>query len=143
MATLEQVAQVLSAFGYDGIELGGFFDHATVERFPDKASRGKLKDRLDGLGLEVAGIAPGPYGDLFRLPWATGSQEVYDEYLEYFDGYLRLAADLEIPGMPTTTRSGIASSAPSSTTPRRVPRWAARCSGSSSRCSPSTSRRRR
>ena len=84
-ASLEQVANVLSAFGYNGIELGGFFDHATVERFPDKASRQKLKKWLtEDLGLELAGIAPGPYGDLFRLPWATGSQEVYDEYIRYF-----------------------------------------------------------
>ena len=99
-ATMEQVAKVLSAFGYDGIELGGFFDHATVERFPDKASRQKLKSWLnDDLGLEIAGIAPGPYGDLFRLPWATGSQEVYDEYIRYFESYLELAADMEIPGM--------------------------------------------
>src|SRR5918994_209966 len=67
MATLEQVAEVLSAFGYDGIELGGFFDHATVERFPDKESRMKLKNWLDSRKLEIAGIAPGPYGDLFRL----------------------------------------------------------------------------
>ena len=80
MATFDQVAKVLSAFDYDGIEVGGFFDHVTVERFPDKASRTKLKRWLnDDLGLEIAGIAPGPYGDLFRLPWATGSQDVYDE----------------------------------------------------------------
>ena len=43
LATMEQVAKVLSAFEYDGIELGGFFDHCTVERFPDKASRSKLQ----------------------------------------------------------------------------------------------------
>jgi sugar phosphate isomerase/epimerase len=71
----------------------------TVERYPDKASRDKLKQHLADLELEVAGIAPGPYGDLFRLPWATGSQEVYDGYIAYFEGYLALAADLEIPGM--------------------------------------------
>jgi len=100
MATMEQVARVLSAFGYDGIELGGFFDHCTVERFPDKASRKKLKKWLnDDLGLEIAGIAPGPYGDLFRLQWATGSQDVYDEYIKFFESYIELAADMEIPGM--------------------------------------------
>ena len=88
LATMEQVAKVLSAFEYDGIELGGF-NRLHVERFPDKASRSKLKSWLnDDLGLEIAGIAPGPYGDLFRLPWATGSQEVYDEYIKYFEGYL-------------------------------------------------------
>lgn len=98
-AKLDEVLPVLAAWGYDGVELGGFFDHVTVERYPDKASRDKLKQHLADLGLEVAGIAPGPYGDLFRLPWATGSQEVYDEYLEYFESYLKLAADLEITGM--------------------------------------------
>lgn len=99
-ASMEAVCKVLSAFGYDGVELGGFFDHCTVERFPDKESRRKLKSWLnDDLNLEICGIAPGPYGDLFRLPWATGSQEVYDEYIEYFEGYLQLAADMEIPGM--------------------------------------------
>ncbi len=98
-AALDEVLPVLGAWGYDGVELGGFFDHATVERYPDKASRKKLKEHIDSLGLEIAGIAPGPYGDLFRLPWATGSQEVYDEYIEYFESYLQLAADMEIPGM--------------------------------------------
>ncbi len=98
-AKLEEILPVLSAWGYDGVELGGFFDHVTVERYPDRASRDKLKQHLADLGLEVAGIAPGPYGDLFRLPWATGSQEVYDEYLEYFESYLKLAEDLGITGM--------------------------------------------
>ncbi len=81
-------SQVLSAFDYDGVELGGFFDHATVERYPDKASRDEAEGKWldDDLGLEIAGIAPGPYGDLFRLPWATGSQEVYDEYLRVLRG---------------------------------------------------------
>ena len=100
MASMEQVCKVLSAFEYDGVELGGFFDHCTVERFPDKASRQKLKKWInDDLGLEIAGIAPGPYGDLFRLPWATGDDAVYDEYIQYFESYLQLAADMEIPGM--------------------------------------------
>src|SRR3990172_8883764 len=72
-ATLEQVARVLSAFEYDGIELGGFFDHATVERYPDRESRPKLKKRLkDDLGLELCvdceipamRIDPGDFGPL-------------------------------------------------------------------------------
>ena len=36
--------KVLSAFGYDGIELAGFFDHATVERTRTRTSRKKLVD---------------------------------------------------------------------------------------------------
>ena len=139
------------------IEVGGFFDHVTVERFPDKASRTKLKKWLnDDLDLEIAGIAPGPYGDLFRLPWATGSQEVYDEYLKYFDSYIELAADMEIPGMRVDpgARGPIPYDADYDEiwdrvvrdvpAPRRraARRSVARCSGSSSPCSRSTSRPR-
>lgn len=98
-ATLEQVVDVLSAFGYDGIEIGGFFDHATVERYPDKESRRKLVDWLRSKNLEIAGIAPGPYGDMGRLPWALGSEDVLRDYKEYFEGYLQLAADCGIRGM--------------------------------------------
>ena len=53
-ATLEQVVQVLAAFGYDGIELGGFYDHATVERYPDTASRKKAPPHLEA-GVRVLG----------------------------------------------------------------------------------------
>ena len=42
-AALEQVAQVLGAFGYDGIELGGFFDHATVERLKRRDPGGDVR----------------------------------------------------------------------------------------------------
>jgi sugar phosphate isomerase/epimerase len=62
--TLEQVVKVLSAFGYDGIELAGFFDHATVEKYPDEASRKKLAQWItEEHGLELVGYAPGPYGE--------------------------------------------------------------------------------
>lgn len=99
-ATLEQVARVLSAFEYDGIELGGFFDHATVERYPDRESRTKLKKWLnDDLGLELVGYAPGPYGDFGRLPWATGGDDVLAEYRKFFDAHLQLCVDCEIPAM--------------------------------------------
>jgi len=97
--TLEQVARVLSAFGYDGIELAGFFDHATVERYPDKESRKKLVDWLGSLNLELVGLAPGPYGDFGRLPWATGSDDVLAEYKRFFDAHLQLCVDCGIPAM--------------------------------------------
>jgi sugar phosphate isomerase/epimerase len=99
MASLDQVIAVLSAFGYDGIELGGFFDHATIERYPDKASRRRLAEQLEAAGLEPAGLAPGPNGDLGRLPWSTAGGEVLEEYKRWFGKYLDLAADLEIPAM--------------------------------------------
>lgn len=98
-ATLEQVVKVLSAFDYDGIELGGFFDHATVERYPDKASRRKLVDWVHSYDLEICGYAPGPYGDFGRMPWATGGEDVVAEYERFFDAHLELVVDCEIPAM--------------------------------------------
>ena len=100
MPTLEQVVKVLSAFGYDGIELAGFFDHATVEKYPDEASRKKLvKWITEEHGLELVGYAPGPYGDFGRLPWATGSDEVVAEYEKCFEEYLKFCVDCGIPSM--------------------------------------------
>ncbi len=98
--SLEQVVKVLSAFGYDGIELAGFFDHATVERYPDKESRRKLADWITSeYGLELVGYAPGPYGDFGRLPWASGSDDVVAEYERFFDAHLQFCVDTGIPAM--------------------------------------------
>jgi sugar phosphate isomerase/epimerase len=97
--SLEQVVDVLSAFGYDGIELAGFFDHATVEKYPDAASRKKLVDWISSKNLEIAGYAPGPYGDFGRLPWATGSEDVLAEYGRFFEDHLQFCVDCGITGM--------------------------------------------
>ena len=100
MPTLEQVVKVLAAFGYDGIELAGFFDHATVEKYPDEASRKKLVQWItEEHGLELVGYAPGPYGDFGRLPWATGADEVVTEYEKCFEEYLKFCVDCGIPSM--------------------------------------------
>ncbi len=93
-ATLEQVVKVLSAFGYDGIELAGFFDHATVERYPDKESRRKLVDWIGEHDLEIVGYAPGPYGDFGKYPWATGSDDVVAAYESFFDAHLQFCVDM-------------------------------------------------
>jgi sugar phosphate isomerase/epimerase len=98
--SLEQVVKVLSAFEYDGIELAGFFDHATVEKYPDAASRKKLAEWITGeYGLELAGYAPGPYGDFGRLAWATGSEDVLAEYEKFFEAHLQFCVDAGIPAM--------------------------------------------
>ena len=98
--SLDQVVKVLSAFGYDGIELAGFFDHATIERYPDAASRQKLAQWItDEHNLELVGYAPGPYGDFGRLPWATGSDEVVAEYEKLFEDSLQFCVDTGIPSM--------------------------------------------
>lgn len=99
-ATLEQVAKVLSAFDYDGIELAGFFDHATLEKYPDKKSRDALARWLrDELDLELVAYSPGPYGDFGRLQWATGDADVLSAYKEFFDDHLQFCIDCEIPAM--------------------------------------------
>lgn len=97
--SLEQVVDVLSAFGYDGIELAGFFDHATIEKYPDAASRKKLVDWLSSKNLEIAGYAPGPYGDFGRLPWATGGDDVVAEYEKFFADHLQFCVDCGITAM--------------------------------------------
>jgi sugar phosphate isomerase/epimerase len=98
-ATLEQVVKVLSAFGYDGVELAGFFDHATVERYPDKESRKKLADWIHSYDLELVGYAPGPYGDFGKFPWATGGEDAVKGYQELFDASLQFCVDCGIPAM--------------------------------------------
>jgi sugar phosphate isomerase/epimerase len=98
-ATLDEVIGVLSAFGYAGIELGGFFDHATLERFPDRERRRKLAAQLADAGLEPAGLAYGPNGDLGRMPWSTAGGDVLAEYKKWFGEFLELATDVGIPSM--------------------------------------------
>ena len=87
----------LSAFGYDGIELAGFFDHATIEKYPDAVSRKKLVDWLSSKNLEIAGYAPGPYGDFGRLPWAT--DDVVADYEKFFEDHLQFCVDCGITAM--------------------------------------------
>jgi sugar phosphate isomerase/epimerase len=98
-ATLEQVVKVLSAFGYDGIELAGFFDHATLDRYPDKESRKKLVDWIHSHDLELVGYAPGPYGDFGKFPWATGGDDIHAAYLKLFEDSLQFCVDTGIPAM--------------------------------------------
>jgi sugar phosphate isomerase/epimerase len=98
--TLEQIIPVLAAWGYDGVELGGFFDHATVERYPDRASRERLVEWVTNEhGLELVGYAPGPYGDFGKYAWATGDDSVHQAYLRFFDEHLQLCVDCGIPAM--------------------------------------------
>ncbi len=99
VASLEQVVKVLSAFGYDGIELAGFFDHATVERYPDKKSRKTLVDWIGSHDLELVGYAPGPYGDFGKYPWATGGDDVVTAYESFFEDHLQFCVDCGIPAM--------------------------------------------
>lgn len=93
---LDVVVKALSAFGYDGIELQGWEPHVTLERYPDKASRRKLRDEIAGYGLELVGYAPGPYGDFGKYAWAT-DDDAHRQYLAFFRQSLQLCADMGIP----------------------------------------------
>ena len=86
IATFEQVAKVLSAFDYDGIEVGA---SSTTSR--SSASRTRRVERSSSGGSTTISASrspaspPAPTATSFRLPWATGSQDVYDEYLKFFE----------------------------------------------------------
>jgi sugar phosphate isomerase/epimerase len=94
-ARFDQTYKVLGAFDYDGIELGGFFNHATLENYPTTASRKELARTLADHGLEVAGVAYEPYG----IPWAYGEGDELKRYQKYFDDFLQFSADVGAPGM--------------------------------------------
>jgi sugar phosphate isomerase/epimerase len=101
-ATLEQAATVIGAFGYDGIELAGFHDHATLARYPDGASRRRLAADLEALGLRPVAIAPDPL-DGAPPPsgaWVlTGDADALAAERRGWTEYLRLAEDLGIERM--------------------------------------------
>ncbi len=98
-ATLAQTIAVLGAFGYDGIELGGAADHATLERYLDQASRRRLAEELDAAGMQAVTVVPGPNGDMGRPPWSTGGPDVLAEYDRWFGDFLQLAADVGARGI--------------------------------------------
>lgn len=94
-ATFDQTIKVLGAFNYDGLELGGFFDHATIENYPTRESRKELAKKVADYGMEVAGVAYEPYG----IPWAAGGDDAYKQYLTYFDDFLQFSEDVGSPTM--------------------------------------------
>jgi sugar phosphate isomerase/epimerase len=51
------------------------------------------------MDLEIAGYAPGPYGDFGRLEWATGDDDVVKAYDRFFEDHLRFAVDIGSPAM--------------------------------------------
>ena len=54
---LLEIAKALASAGYDGIELGGYPPHVTLETYASMGSRRELKKTLDDLGLAVSGYA--------------------------------------------------------------------------------------
>jgi sugar phosphate isomerase/epimerase len=97
-AGLDQALAVISAFGYDGVELAGFAGHATIERLPDAARRRDLVARLDALGLEPLALAPAPDGgDALGEPWSlTDDARTRAAHRDWWSRCLDLAAELGV-----------------------------------------------
>jgi sugar phosphate isomerase/epimerase len=100
-AALEQTLRVISAFGYDGIELAGFHDHATIERYQDTESRRRFAGELAALELEPVAIAPDPTPGIDASEaWVlTGDQRALRRERDGWSAYLELAAELGIRRM--------------------------------------------
>jgi sugar phosphate isomerase/epimerase len=94
---LLEVAKALSSAGYDGIELGGYPPHVTLETYATKESRQDLKRTLDGLGLAVSGYAAD-----FLIVNPTAPDH-HNDYVDLFRRQLELAADVGSPALRVDT----------------------------------------
>lgn len=88
---LRTIAEHLARIGYDGVELGGFPPHVTLEAYSTAAERQGLRALLRDLGLGVSGYS----ADFSSVnPTAPGNQQ---RYAELFKRQLELAVELESP----------------------------------------------
>ena len=91
--SLDAVIHQAADLGYQGIALGGFPPHASVDRYPNRAARRELMRKVQGAGLEVNSYA----ADLLDCHFYDGSPEALRTYHERFDRALELVCDCEIP----------------------------------------------
>jgi sugar phosphate isomerase/epimerase len=87
----DQTALRLSQSGYDGIEIGGFEPHITLERYPDAKSRSDLKHFLDDLNLGVSGYAA-DFGTVD--PTVPENRR---QYMDLFSRNVEMCRDLDAP----------------------------------------------
>jgi sugar phosphate isomerase/epimerase len=86
-------AKKLARAGYDGIEIGGFEPHVTLERYPDMQSRRELRRFLEDLNLGVSSYA----ADFGRIdPITVGNREAY---LDLFSRFIEMCVDLGAPSL--------------------------------------------
>jgi len=85
--SLDDTLTRVSELGFEGIELCGFRPHAHPDLYPTAEARRELKQRLDDLGLGVAGYGP----DFTATPPA---QTPLDTYLDVFRRNLEMAVAL-------------------------------------------------
>lgn len=91
--SFEDTAMRLAEVGYDGIEIGGFEPHITLERYPDSHSRKELRRFLDDLELGVSSYA----ADFGKIdPITTVNRAAY---LELFSRFVEMCVDLKAPSI--------------------------------------------
>jgi len=90
--SFEQTAQALSEAGYDGIEIGGFEPHITLDRYPDTQSRRQIQTLLTDLNLGISGYAA-DFGTLDPTD-ASNKQAYLDLFARNIDMCVDLGAQL-------------------------------------------------
>ena len=90
---MEEVARRAADLGFDGIALGGFEPHGSVERYPTQVSRKGLSGMVKDMGLELNSYA----ADLLDCDFYNGDPAAVERYNTRFDRSLEFCADCEIP----------------------------------------------
>ncbi|MEM7045610.1 MAG: sugar phosphate isomerase/epimerase family protein [Pseudomonadota bacterium] len=93
----DTVGETLSKLGFDGLELGGFNGYPNPHLMPTKDDRDALKEKIDGWGLGISGLA----ADL----WSQHLVDTDDPsaYLHEFTLNADFARDLGIKGIRVDT----------------------------------------
>lgn len=94
---LEPIAARLSEAEFDGIELSGFPPHATLEQYPNAASRAHLLRVLRDYGLDVSGYA----ADFSTVnPAVEGNKQ---NYIDLFQRHIEFCVDTASPSIRVDT----------------------------------------
>jgi sugar phosphate isomerase/epimerase len=91
--SFQATARRLAEAGYDGIEIGGFEPHITLDRYLDSPSRKAVRRLLDDLGLGVSSYAA-DFGN--TDPITTGNRQ---PYLDLFSRFIEMCVDLGAPSI--------------------------------------------
>ena len=93
----DEVGERLAELGFDGLELGGFNGYPNPNALPDREQRDALKDKVQGWGLGISGLA----ADL----WSQHLIDTDDQgpYIAEFEKNADFARDLGIAGVRVDT----------------------------------------
>ena len=90
---LDTVLQQASGIGYQGVALGGFEPHGSLDRYPNRSGRKELYKKAGDLGLKINSYA----ADLLDCDFYMGAQDALSQYFDRFDRNLEFCVDCEIP----------------------------------------------